>query len=128
MPFYQGLKAVPLHYGMGTDHADRLSVYWKFRKLQTLVMTDYAKLAPIVKAAFADFEAVTAQRQAAMEAEYLEVVKTDAEKAAQLLNDFNLRILAEAENLAEKLLDDVFTIRTEDIQAQIFFANRKMKD
>ena len=63
-----------------------------------------------------------------MEAEYLEVVKTDAEKAAQLLNDFNLRILAEAENLAEKLLDDVFTIRTEDIQAQIFFANRKMKD
>ena len=128
MPFYQGLKAVPLHYGMGTDHADRLSVYWKFRKLQTLVMTDYAKLAPIVKAAFADFEAVTAKRQAAMEAEYLEIVKTDAEKAAQLLNDFNLRILAEAENLAEKLLDDVFTIRTEDIQAQIFFANRKMKD
>ena len=52
----------------------------------------------------------------------------DAAKAAALLNDFNLRILAEGEALAEKLLDDVFTVRTEDIQAQIFFANRKMKD
>ena len=128
LPFYQGLEAVPLHYGMGTDHADRLSVYWKFRKLQTLVMTDYAKLAPIVKNAFRDFEAVTAKRQEAMEAEYVELVKTDAAKAAALLNDFNLRILAEGEALAEKLLDDVFTVRTEDIQAQIFFANRKMKD
>ena len=47
---------------------------------------------------------------------------------AQPLKSVGIRILAEGEALAEKLLDDVFTVRTEDIQAQIFFANRKMKD
>ena len=128
VPFYQGLERVPEHYGVGTAHADRRSVYWKFRKLQTLVMTDYAGLAPMVKKAFADFEALTAPRQAAMEDEYVELLKTDAAQAQALLNDFNLRILAEAEELAERLLDDCFTKRTTDIQEQIYFRNRKNKD
>ena len=64
LPFYQGLETVPQHYGCGTDHCDRRSVYWKFRKLQTLVMTDYAGLAPMVKTAFAKFEADLAPRMA----------------------------------------------------------------
>ena len=38
MPFYQGLEQVPGHYGIGTCQADSASVYWKFRKLQTLVI------------------------------------------------------------------------------------------
>lgn len=49
VPYYSGLKAYPANYTMGTDKADDQSIYWKYRKLQTLTMTDYPKLAPIVK-------------------------------------------------------------------------------
>ena len=49
----------PLRHGHG--QADSKSIYWKYRKLQTLVMTDYQKLAPVVKAAYKTFEADTAK-------------------------------------------------------------------
>lgn len=128
VPYYQGLKAVPLHYRLGTDHADSLSVYWKYRKLQALVMTDYTKLAPAVKAAFRDFEKTTAIRQAAMEEDYLKLAKVNPKRADDLLNNFNLRILAEAEELAERLLNEAFTTLTGEIQEKVFFRNNKNKD
>jgi len=128
LPFYQGLEAVPQHYGCGTDHCDRRSVYWKFRRLQTLVMTDYASLAPMVKTAFAKFEADLAPRMAAFEAEFVKLHAEDEKAAAKLLNDFNLRVLAEGEELCETLLDDCFTKRTTDIQEAVYFRNRKAKD
>ena len=128
MPFYQGLDAVPSEFGLGTDHADNESVYWKFRKLQTLVMTDYQKLAPVVKTAYRDFEAKTAEAQKTMEAKYMKTVKTNPKAADKLLNDFNIKVLKDAEALTENLTNELFTIRTTDIQKDIFFANRKKKD
>ena len=71
VPYYHGLESYPAHYGMGTDKADSKSIYWKYRKLQTLVMTDYQKLAPVVKAAYKTFEADTAKAQADMEKKYM---------------------------------------------------------
>lgn len=41
VPYYSGLKAYPQHYAIGTDKADNDSIYWKYRKLQTLVMTGF---------------------------------------------------------------------------------------
>lgn len=128
VPYYQGLSAYPAHYGMGTDKADDESLYWKYRKLQTLVMTDYPKLAPVVKKAYAEFEAQTAERQKAFEAEYLEKAKTDEKAAAKLLDDFNLSVMKDAEALTAKLTNEVFTIRTKDIEDANFFANRSLKD
>ena len=73
VPFYHGLDAYPAHYGMGTNQADSQSLYWKYRKLQTLVMTDYPKLAPVVKEAYKKFEADTAVKQKAFEEDYLKI-------------------------------------------------------
>ena len=75
VPYYSGLDQYPAHYGMGTDKADSQSLYWKYRKLQTLVMTDYPKLAPIVHKAYAEWEANTAKEQAAFEKQYLDTYK-----------------------------------------------------
>ena len=91
-------------------------------------MTDYTKLAPAVKAAFRDFEKTTAIRQAAMEEDYLKLAKVDPKRADDLLNNFNLRILAEAEELAERLLNEAFTTLTGEIQEKVFFRNNKNKD
>ena len=128
VPYYHGLESYPAHYGMGTDKADSQSIYWKYRKLQTLVMTDYQKLAPIVQAAYKTFEADTAKAQTKMEDEYMKVVKKDPKAAKKLLNEFNLKVMNDAEALTESLTNQVFTIRTEDIQKDNFFANNKRKD
>ena len=128
LPFYAGLSKVPGHYGKGTDHADRESLYWKFRKLQTLVMTDYPRLAPAVKDAFRAFEEQKQAEQQAFEAEYVRVLGSDPKAAGELLDRFNLGVLAEAEELALRLTDEAFTERTATIEKENFFANRSRKD
>ncbi len=128
VPYYSGLEAYPAHYAMGSDKADSDSIYWKYRKLQTLVMTDYPKLAPMVKQAYQSWEAKIAKEQKEMEANYLKTVKTDKAAANSMLNDFNLRVMQEAETLTEDLTNQIFTVRTQDIQADIFFANKAKKD
>ncbi|EEG83771.1 hypothetical protein PROPEN_04541 [Proteus penneri ATCC 35198] len=128
VPYYSGLKAYPQHYGIGSNQADSDSIYWKYRKLQTLVMTDYPKLAPIVKKAYQEWEAKTALEQKEMEAKYLTMVKKDKTGADKMLNEFNLRVMADAEKLTENLMNELFTVRTKDIQDDIFFANKSKKD
>lgn len=128
VPYYSGLKAYPQHYGIGTNKADSDSIYWKYRKLQTLVMTDYPKLAPIVKKAYQEWEEKTALEQKEMEAKYLAMVKTNKVGADKMLNEFNLRVMASAELLTENLTNELFTVKTKDIQDDIFFANKSKKD
>lgn len=128
VPYYSGLKAYPQHYGIGTNKADSDSIYWKYRKLQTLVMTDYPKLAPIVKKVYQEWEEKTALEQKEMEAKYLAMVKTNKAGADKMLNEFNLRVMASAELLTENLTNELFTIKTKDIQDDIFFANKSKKD
>lgn len=128
MPFYQGFTDIPAHYALGTNRADNLSIYWKFRKLQTLAMTDYPTLAPIVHEAFAQREARTQEAMRRMEAQYVELAGSAPEAAARLLNTFNRRILAETEALVEDLTNELFTQRTADIEKANYFGNRKKKD
>jgi dipeptidase len=128
VPYYQGLDKVPENHGIGTDKADSDSIYWKYRKLQTLVMTDFAKLAPIVQKAYGDFEAQTAKDQKAMEDKYMSIYKKDPKGAQKLLSEFNTKVIKDAEALTEQLTNEIFTIRTADIQKTIFFANNKNKD
>lgn len=66
-------------------------------------MTDYPKLAPIVKKAYKAWEDKVAKEQKEVEAEYLKM-KTDKPAADKMLNDFNLRIMADAEKLTEDRL------------------------
>lgn len=128
VPFYAGLEEAPASYGIGTDKADSKSAYWKFRRLQTLAMTDYPKLAPIVKQAFKTFEAETAKKQALMEEAYLGMLGKDENAAKALLNMFNHKVIEAAEALAESLMNELFTIRTADIEESVVFKNNKAKD
>lgn len=128
MPFYMSLESLPDQYKVGSDQADSFSTYWKFRKLQSLAMTNYEEFAPIVKKAFAEHECYMSMVQKDMEAKYLELVKTDAEAANRLLQKVNLDLLASTERLAEELTNKLFTLLTENVQKANFFANRKLKD
>ena len=121
LPLYQGITSYPETYTKGNGESSDDSAYWKFRKIMVLGMTNYNKYAPIIKEAYAKFEAETDQRQREMEEEYLRIYKTQPLHAQDLLQAFSDKILNSALDLADRLQEKLFTLMTQDIQQEYLF-------
>ena len=121
LPLYQGITSYPEAYTKGNGESSDDSAYWKFRKIMVLGMTNYNKYAPIIKEAYAKFEAETDQRQREMEEEYLRIYKTQPLHAQDLLQAFSDKILNSALDLADRLQEELFTLMTQDIQKEYLF-------
>ena len=121
LPLYQGITSYPEAYTKGNGESSDDSAYWKFRKIMVLGMTNYNKYAPIIKEAYAKFEAETDQRQHEMEEEYLRIYKTQPLHAQDLLQAFSDKILNSALDLADRLQEKLFTLMTQDIQKEYLF-------
>ena len=121
LPLYQGITSYPEAYTKGNGESSDDSAYWKFRKIMVLGMTNYNKYAPIIKEAYANFEAETDQRQREMEEEYLRIYKTQPLHAQDLLQEFSDKILNSALDLADRLQEKLFTLMTQDIQKEYLF-------
>ena len=121
LPLYQGITSYPEAYTKGNGESSDDSAYWKFRKIMVLGMTNYNKYAPIIKEAYANFEAETDQRQREMEEEYLRIYKTQPLHAQDLLQAFSDKILNSALDLADRLQERLFTLMTQDIQQEYLF-------
>ena len=121
LPLYQGITSYPEAYTKGNGESSDDSAYWKFRKIMVLGMTNYNKYAPIIKEAYAKFEAETDQRQREMEEEYLRIYKTQPLHAQDMLQAFSDKILNSALDLADHLQEKLFTLMTQDIQQEYLF-------
>lgn len=121
LPLYQGITSYPEAYTKGNGESSDDSAYWKFRKIMILGMTNYNKYAPIIKEAYAKFEAETDQRQREMEEEYLRIYKTQPLHAQDMLQAFSDKILNSALDLADRLQEKLFTLMTQDIQKEYLF-------
>ncbi len=121
LPLYQGITSYPEAYTKGNGESSADSAYWKFRKVMALGMTNYNKYAPIIKEAYAKFEAETDQRQREMEEEYLRIYKTQPLHAKDMLQAFSDKILNNALDLADRLQEKLFTLMTQDIQQEYLF-------
>ena len=121
LPLYQGITSYPEAYTKGNGESSDDSAYWKFRKIMVLGMTNYNKYAPVIKEAYAKFEAETDQRQREMEEEYLRIYKTQPLHAQDLLQSFSDKILNSALDLADRLQEKLFTLMTQDIQQEYLF-------
>ncbi len=121
LPLYQGITSYPEAYTKGNGESSDDSAYWKFRKIMVLGMTNYNKYAPIIKEAYAKFEAETDQRQREMEEEYLRIYKTQPLHAQDLLQEFSDKILNSALDLSDRLQEELFTLMTQDIQKEYLF-------
>ena len=86
-----------------------------------LGMTNYNKYAPVIKEAYAKFEAETDQRQREMEEEYLRIYKTQPLHAQDMLQAFSDKILNSALDLVDRLQEKLFTLMTQDIQQEYLF-------
>ena len=121
LPLYQGITSYPEAYTKGNGESSDDSAYWKFRKIMVLGMTNYNKYAPVIKEAYANFEAETDQRQREMEEEYLRIYKTQPLHAQDMLQAFSDKILNSALDLADRLQEKLFTLMTQDIQQEYLF-------
>ena len=121
LPLYQGITSYPEAYTKSNGESSDDSAYWKFRKIMVLGMTNYNKYAPVIKEAYAKFEAETDQRQREMEEEYLRIYKTQPLHAQDLLQAFSDKILNSALDLADRLQEKLFTLMTQDIQKEYLF-------
>ena len=121
LPLYQGITSYPEAYTKGNGESSDDSAYWKFRKIMVLGMTNYNKYAPVIKEAYAKFEAETDQRQREMEEEYLRIYKTQPLHAQDLLQAFSDKILNSALDLTDCLQEKLFTLMTQDIQQEYLF-------
>lgn len=128
LPYYYGLDGFIDGYDKGSYEADDESIYWVYRKLQTLVMMDYNKYAPIVKDAYKNFEVSLEARQAKMEKEYVEIYKKDKVKANELLNSFSKQVMMDAKLLTIDLTNKIFTMLTNDTDIKWKQLNKNKKD
>ena len=128
LPYYYGLDKFIDGYDKGSYKADDESIYWTYRKLQTLVMMDYDKYSPVVKKAYKEFEDALAVRQAKFEDEYVKLYKKDKAKANKLLNEFSINMMKEAKALTRNLTNEIFTMLTDDTDAKLKSLNKGKKD
>ncbi len=128
LPYYYGLDKFIDGYDKGSYKADDESIYWTYRKLQTLVMMDYDKYSPVVKKAYKEFEDALAAKQAKFEDEYVKLYKKDKAKANKLLNEFSTNMMKEAKALTQNLTNEIFTMLTDDTDAKLKSLNKGKKD
>lgn len=128
LPYYYGLDGFIDGYDKGSYKSDDESIYWVYRKLQTLVMIDYNKYAPIVKDAYKKFEEQLDEKQAKMEKEYVKIYKKDKTKANELLNKFSKQAMQDARNLTLDLTNQIFTLLTDDTDKKWKQLNKNKKD
>jgi dipeptidase len=117
IPYYQGITSYLESYTKGTDVSSDDSAYWKFRKVQALGMTNYNKYAPVIQEVYAKFEAENDQRMKEMEIEYLRIYKNQPIRAKELIQEFSEHIMQSALDVTDKLIEDLFTRITVDIQS-----------
>ena len=122
LPLYQGVKHFPkLYTHVASGKCKDNSAYWRFRKVMTLGMTNYNAFAPIIKETYTKLEAENDQRQKEMEAEYLNIYKESPMKAQDLLQAFSDKILTHAIEVADGLVEELFTRLTANIQEEYLF-------
>ena len=109
VPIYKGLPgdALPPEMTNATSLPDALSLFWRARRLQALVMLDWPALAPGAQAAIRQWEADVEERQRpAMEARYQAALAAGDQAAADAeLAEWTAEVAASAGDLLDGLAE-----------------------
>lgn len=122
LPLYQGVSTFPeLYTRVASDRCSDDSAYWRFRKVMTLGMTDYNAFAPVIKETYARLEEENDRLQREMESRYMSIYKQDSAAAAELLQRFSDKLLTHAIEVADGLVNELFTRLTAKVQKEYLF-------
>ncbi len=105
VPFYKGLTSLPAAYQGATGQIDDRSMFWRSRKMQALVLQDYARLTPVAHQEIAALEKEFAARQSAMEVQYLALWQQDRNGANTLIQEFTDQSVAALEQMLDRLIE-----------------------
>lgn len=120
VPFYQG-STIPTEYQIGSDKADSQSAWWKFHKLQALVMQNFPKYAPAVQSGFAMLNSSIQQQQVTFEQNYAKAYATSPKNAQKMLDAFTRSVVDQVDRETEQLTNGVFTQLSIDVNKQYAF-------
>lgn len=121
-PIYEGVTSFPRPYCIGTNESDNESAYWRLRKVQCLGMVNYNRYAPQIKATYKALEGELDQRMREFEADYVSIYKRQPLKAQEMLQEVSDKMLCRVLEVTDKLIEELFTQLTFDIQAEYRFA------
>lgn len=113
VPFYQG-ATIPADYQTGTDQADNTSAWWRFRKLQALVMQNFQKYAPQVQTAYGKLNASIQQQQVVFEANYVKAYAKNPKQAQKMLDEFTRRTVDQVFAVTDTLTNSVMSQLSSD--------------
>lgn len=102
--------------------ADSVSAQWKFRKLQTLVMLDYYKYAPIVQAEYKKTEQKFSEMQKEAEKKYIKIYKSHPTDADKVIKDFQSKVFSESLSVTDDLTNVIFTDLTKGVNGRYKFS------
>jgi len=117
VPFYQG-ATIPAEYQLGTADADNVSAWWRFRKLQALVMQDFPKYAPQVKDAYAKLTQSLQAQRADFEAKYVKVYAKSPKQAQKMLDEFTRHTVSQVFDLTDQLTNSVMSQLSTDVSVK----------
>jgi len=120
VPFYQGAN-IPENYKIATGSADSLSAYWKFRKLQMLVMQNFPRYAPVVQQSYALLNQQITEQQKQFEAEYVKLYARHPKKAQHLLDEFTKNTLDAVFDVTDQLTNQIITDQSTNINTMYKF-------
>ena len=122
VPLFQGVQSYPEPYTKGKGSSSQESAYWTFRKVQVLGMMNYNKYAPLIKARYHAFEMEYDERVEEIQRRYCHMLdKGMYHTADDMLQEASDTILWQALELADDLIEELFTQMTRDIQAEYLF-------
>ncbi|OPY77631.1 MAG: Dipeptidase [Syntrophorhabdus sp. PtaU1.Bin058] len=104
VPFYKGITTIPREYQNAGGQADNDSMFWKYRKMQALVLQDYPRFAPQAHEAIARFEKEVTAGQEVMEAHYLKLYLKDRTAARRLIQNFTDATIARQNRMLAGLI------------------------
>ena len=128
LPLYQGLHEYLPEYGYQTIDINKYNskaAAWRYRQLQTLVMQDYPRYAPLVKSAYKELENDFALRQKKVEGDYLKIYKNNPVGAIKLLKDFEMQIMRDGLDLTDKLTSEIITAMTKRVDDVYHYTAQK---
>lgn len=120
IPFYYGAD-IPEEYKTGDFFADNISAFWRFRKLQILVMHNFKDYAPIVEDAYAKLSDQISNEEIIFEKKYLVTYSHNKIQAQIELNNFTKHIVTEVFTETDHLTNQIMTLDGVKINKQYLF-------
>ena len=107
LPIPAGITSVPIQLSYCSSTVDGRSLFWKKRKLEALVFTDYKKYAPDVVTQMRQFEQDTDKKLQALKENYIATYQHSLPYAQAMIQTFVEKMLVQYDAILSAMVSDL---------------------